>query len=316
MGWRNNFGNTKMQKDFHSIETNHIQEKENLVAYNFVIRIGMVLLPSLAVSLISYLISSLNIVNPEILANLIIISLIASIAWAIICGGKISKKFNEKDATEKRMPLYTNRNNFEILMDKLEGNGYHIQNYASDVKYSSAIVVDQDHRKWAYLKMPSSMWEYSNNDLIEFQICEDGEKIISSNAAKAIAGGLLFGTIGAIAGASGTRTIQQPKCTELYIEITVNNPMNPTLIIPFIEKGSSPLFRGSKEYLDHVAHAKECIALLTVIKSNRDSETLANNPNTTDLDQLDKLFQLKEKGVITQKEFEAKKEELLFTAKK
>lgn len=45
--------------------------------------------------------------------------------------------------------------------------------------------------------------------LIKYEVIEDGETVISGNAGKAVVGGILFGGIGAVAGAAASRTIKE-----------------------------------------------------------------------------------------------------------
>ena len=50
---------------------------------------------------------------------------------------------------------------------------------------------------------------YDYKDLIKYEVIEDGETVISGNAGKAVVGGILFGGIGAVAGAAASRTIKE-----------------------------------------------------------------------------------------------------------
>ncbi len=125
--------------------------------------------------------------------------------------------------------------------------------------------VDDVHKQF---RLPSSKNRkaiYSYDDIIDFALDEDGNTVTSGSLGRAVAGGLLFGGIGAaIGGMSGK---QKQTCSKLYINIKVKNMSNPVLYIKLIDfeiKRTSSIYKAAAE------SAQEIIAILQLIKAENE----------------------------------------------
>lgn len=104
------------------------------------------------------------------------------------------------------------------------------------------------------------------NDIIDFEISEDGNTVYKGRSGSALVGGLAFGVVGAIASAAGSKK-QEEVCTSLSVEIILNNLQMPRFTIPLITKSTN---KGSSIYSSAVSTANEIIATLKYIQNNQD----------------------------------------------
>lgn len=187
------------------------------------------------------------------------------------------------------------------------------------------LYLDNDSKKWFIKqgKYDSSPKMYSYSDLIEFEVYEDGDSIAKGTTkgktkgkgGHALVGGLLFGPVGAIVGASGkrktkevTKTITQEYCKILQVRIKVNDIAKPEIIIPLIEFQTK---KDSFTYNSRFNTAKELAANLAFIQENAEflEADLSNDDSLAD--ELEKLHSLMQKGILTEEEFSVKKKQLL-----
>jgi len=105
---------------------------------------------------------------------------------------------------------------------------------------------------------------YNFCDLLDFELNEDGNSIVKGKTASTVAGGLMFGPIGAIAGASGRKKVDN-ECTYMAIRLLLNDLDNPELNIELI-KQKTPKELGT--YKKKRKEAQSATALLTYIQNN------------------------------------------------
>lgn len=243
------------------------------------------------------------------------------ICWGIALVISIALSFtNRKRQKEKKEEIEGKRAERKEYIDnyikeKL-ANGFVLSREIRDIGEEYSIAIDQSNKKWMLiLANAATAYTYNFQDLINFEVCQDGKTIISGNEGEALLGGLMFGTVGAIAGAAGAKEAVQ-NCTDLHIDISVNDVRHPYQCISFI---SATVAKESPEYTYETAVVKEVAALLSYIKANsneletqkissRQSNYLNNNDKYI---ALEKLFELKEKGIVTEEEYKQKKQEIL-----
>lgn len=193
------------------------------------------------------------------------------------------------------------------------GTDFCLSREIRDIDAEFAIAVDKVHKEWLLIfGNKQEVFSYHFNDLISFELYQDGKSLISGTAGEALAGGLIFGAVGAIAGASSAKDIVT-NCTDLHINLSINDVKHPHHQLPFIIETVS---NDSNEYKYEIGFANEILSLLAFIKAN--SETEANDksasieePATDKYDEIKKVKELLDIGIITQDEFEAKKKQLL-----
>ena len=175
--------------------------------------------------------------------------------------------------------------------------------------------IDENSRQWAIGKgfIPSlkNVVPYSYDDIVDFELIEDGTSVTKGGLGRAFVGGALFGGVGAIVGGvTGGKKAHQ-KCTSLMIKITVNNINVPTEYIKLI---TSPTDKKSIIYKAAFQNAQEIISLLQLICSECEEQESIETTKINDTsvaDEIRKFKALLDDGIITEEEFNAKKSQLL-----
>lgn len=162
-----------------------------------------------------------------------------------------------------------------------------------------------------YLKNNAKPCIYNYEDILSFELLEDGEMITSGGLGSTAVGGIVFGRTGAIVGAITGKKKSKPVCTSLSLKITINDQQNPVEYIEFI---SSPTKGNGFEYKFALENAQKCSSMLEIICN--DVKSKANEPDSkamplSEADEILKFKNLLDAGVITQEEFELKKKQLL-----
>jgi hypothetical protein len=153
---------------------------------------------------------------------------------------------------------------------------------------------------------------YKYEDIVDFELLEDGAPITKGGIGRAVAGGLMFGGVGAIVGGVTGGKNTKGICNTLKIKITVNNMSNPTVYLNFI---TTPTKKDSFTYKTLYKTAQECLSVLQLICSSVDAERTVfakqqENP-TSAADEILKFKGLLDSGIITEEQFEIKKKQLL-----
>ena len=189
--------------------------------------------------------------------------------------------------------------------DLLYRSNFNINKELTDSNWS--IYVDNLQKKWCIYNSDTGFNKiFSFNDLIDYEIKEDNDSIIKGRSGSVVAGGLLFGGLGALAGASRSKKVKQT-CSRLVINIVVNDIDNPNIQIFLI---SSETQKDSITYKEKTDKANEFNGILKYIISNS-KETNSSSEKDNELEKLKKYKKLLDDGVITQEEFDKKKKDLL-----
>lgn len=181
--------------------------------------------------------------------------------------------------------------------------------------FGAYIKFDENNRKWFVpdgtfggVKNPVI---YSFDDIIAFELLEDGNSITKGGTGRAIAGGLLFGGVGAIVGGSAGKRKTKSTCTKLQIKITVNSMSTPAVYINLIAGETKT---DGFIYKTAYSSAQNILSVLQVICENNKTlhETMPDSTvSTSSADEIVKYKNLLDQGIITQEEFDAKKKQLL-----
>ena len=159
---------------------------------------------------------------------------------------------------------------------------------------------------------------YDYNALLNFQVKDNSSTIFTPGKAttktntgsmlgRAVVGGVLTGGVGAVIGATSASketvtTNGKSKTVHDYsIVLTMNDLKCPTLTINL--------------HKDSEATEKIASVLSIIINKNKELETVTTNPqdtrNESTIDALAKLAELKEKGLLSEDEFQQQKQKLL-----
>lgn len=186
-------------------------------------------------------------------------------------------------------------------------NKLEIENFKTTKKIGGFIEFDDINKKWFIPKDKSSKAYpkiYNYEDILEFELLKDGESVTKGGIGKAVAGGLIFGGVGAIVGGSTGKKTTKEVIKSLNIKITLNDINDPTEYINLIDF-KTPKF----EYQNIYTSTEEILSTLSIILEG--NKTVLNKKNYSDADEIVKFKNLFEEGVITQEEFNKKKQEIL-----
>lgn len=181
---------------------------------------------------------------------------------------------------------------------------------ADNKKY---MIIDEKNRKIGlypeYSNSKTIPSIYSFDDIINFELLEDGNSIISGGLKRAIVGNMLMGELGAIVGGITGKRKNINTCSSLIIRISINDLKEPNFIISFIKteiKKNSILYKQSKE------KANECISMLEFICNN--NENIINEQQNLNIDKGEEIAKYKsllDSGAITEEEFNKLKTEII-----
>ncbi|GEM_PF-701053 len=200
----------------------------------------------------------------------------------------------------------------EILVDILPDANYAVGRNDSFARF------DDKQRKLAIpgeihnVDLIKSYTVIDYDDIVSYELLEDGGAVMSGGIGRAAVGGLLFGGVGAIVGASTGQT-SNSTCSNLQIKITLNNPSNPThyfkLINKYTWKKTDSFFQSRYKDAQDI-----CSKLDLIIRENEQKANASSSENTTPsgpTEELRKYKALLDDGIITQEDFNQKKKQIL-----
>lgn len=133
-----------------------------------------------------------------------------------------------------------------------------------DKKIGSYFWVDTNLQKWCIPQGKLKKMVYSYTDIMDFELIEDGNTVTKGGLGRAVAGGVLFGGVGAIVGGvtGGKKTTQT--CSKLQIKIVIKDINSPILYIDLI---SFETKKDTAVYKSAIEAAQEIIAVLQIMCS-------------------------------------------------
>ncbi len=151
-------------------------------------------------------------------------------------------------------------------------------------------------------------WE----DVIDFQLLEDGNVIRRGGFGGALIGGALFGGAGAIIGHSA-RSKSVKTAEELAVKIVTRDELLPQIRIDLIH-GS--VKTDTRAYKRAAEAAQKVLTLLTIVTDSvQNASTIDSAPDggqgSSAADEIKKYKELMDEGILTPEEFDEKKKQLL-----
>lgn len=142
-------------------------------------------------------------------------------------------------------------------------------NISKELKFGTTIIaVDDINKKWSihwtstsFLLKEYPIFNYSQ--LLDFGVKENGNQIIQGRAGSALTGGVLFGTAGAIVGASRKKEISQTFTLELNIVVNDLNINCINILLLKDVKQNNPTYQTARTFVH------EAVALFTYIQNNQ-----------------------------------------------
>lgn len=195
----------------------------------------------------------------------------------------------------------------EIIATK-ERNKPLIARFKATKKVGS-LSFDDNTQTFIITKTKKNQDLYNYNQIVDFELLEDGESITKGGLGRAVAGGLLFGGVGAIVGGvtggKKTKTI----CKSLQIKITFRNSPRQTDYLQFIALETKT---NSFVYKTAYKSAQDTLSALQLAVDSVKIDISENSPSTiSGADEILKYKKLLDDGIISEEEFNAKKKQIL-----
>lgn len=157
---------------------------------------------------------------------------------------------------------------------------------------------------------------FSYDELLDYDLFENDLSIASGGVGRTIVGSAIAGPVGGVLGAMTATRKTKRSIDSMALQMTTNNLFFPSVMITYIDKETKT---SKKKYTDAYSKAQQTIACLNIIFKQQEeapiqtSESSPNNLNeTADMyEELKKLKELLDMGIINQEEFDQKKKELL-----
>lgn len=219
------------------------------------------------------------------------------------------------DVTDESVLISPKNKQKNNLVDKTKENVVNKKNkFVPTTKVGSYFALNDETNQWAVHKgiLPTFKYAdvYDYKDIVDFELIEDGTSIIKGGLARAVVGGTMFGGVGAIVGGvTGNRKVHQ-KCNSLKIKISLNKLDAPAIYINLISK---PIEKDYATYKDAYNNAQKILSLLQII-CNQVMENHSSVEKTnyfSAADEIRKFKQLFDDGIISEEEFNMKKQKLL-----
>lgn len=218
-------------------------------------------------------------------------------------------------------------NKMKAMEEKLES----LPNFSPTQKImgnngDTGLAIDEEAKKVVLIKNGPTgvdLKPITYRDVLSSEIFVDGETV--SKAARgsqfggALIGGLALGGVGAIIGGLSGKTRSSEKVKRIDLRVTVNDIKSPLHEINFMDiegKKDGIIYKSSME---QARHWHGLITVLIKLADNEDvrrergeSSSQANGGSTASLaDELSKLSDLRDKGVLSDEEFSVQKQKLL-----
>lgn len=178
-------------------------------------------------------------------------------------------------------------------------------------------LIDDTNRKFIFKKGEKYSKAYRFEDIIDYEVYENGASRVQGRAGSALIGGAFFGIGGAIVGSSRARNISN-ECNQLKLIIRVHDLKNPQIVFTYInglkyDKASVTY----KSMIDNIQYICSTLEYMTHEKTPVKPST----STTTQVPQViatkskkESLIELKEMldlGLITESDYEQKKKQIL-----
>ena len=183
--------------------------------------------------------------------------------------------------------------------------------------------VTDDTNQFIAIVTPDNFYVHRYSDIVSIAYEENGNDVFNKALGGAVVGGLLFGGVGAIVGGNTAKATQNKEIKSMSIKVLLKSTSNPTIALKIYKAGpdgavletKKEIYRTQYEQLmKEVSDIKDIFSIILDIVDKNSVQQVAAlnvNQNISVSDELMKLLQLKEAGVLTEDEFQAQKAKLL-----
>lgn len=161
-----------------------------------------------------------------------------------------------------------------------------------------------------YIRYKPSCYTLFNFDqIVDFELLEDGESIASGGLGRAAIGALAFGGTGAVVGGVTGKKKTKGTCTTMEIKVTVKDYPRPAFYIKLVQ---TQMKKDSLTYKSVSKMAQDILSSLQLITDRTASVSdESSSVQVSSADEIRKFKELLDDGIITEEEFNTKKKELL-----
>lgn len=197
------------------------------------------------------------------------------------------------------------------------------------IKAVQKVFLDENNKMFAIKNERGVFRPQKYSDLINYEVYENGNSILEGKTGRAIVGGLVGGSAGAIIGSSASREMKGT-CTDLQIIIHINDPTCTPIILTYIQRDNldkdSSAYRKIRESLQQIcsqlqfilnqknlAEAEKVNTLLKESSNIQKSINLQQSAHQapTKKEELLELKELFDEGLISEEEFNQKRKKIL-----
>lgn len=228
---------------------------------------------------------------------------------AQLTDGSLCSECLERCASELSHITHRSKDEISHHMQFMRQNKLEVDRFQATDRFGE-LYADFSSKRWFVsdnkLKKPGNPIILGFNQLADYSVTEDGKTIQKSGAGSAIAGGLLFGGIGLVAGGLVGRKSKEI-INKMSITIFVTSPWVESYTIPII---TTPVKKGSFTYNLFKSNFENYTKLLDKIQTQASAEQ-SSHAVFSAADEIKKYKELLDMGAITQAEFDAKKSQIL-----
>ena len=173
-------------------------------------------------------------------------------------------------------------------------------------------MADYKNKKWLLMNKNNIGRFYDFSIVLSYEIYEDGDCVVKGSIGRSLIGGVFFGIMGAIIAGRGKKNIQN-NCNSLKLIIRINEIDNPMIELVAID---APTSKDSSTYKSRVKSLQEICACFEFMINNKTLEeaTIIENSQIetkSKKEQLQELKELLDDGLITEEDYNKKKQEIL-----
>ena len=202
-----------------------------------------------------------------------------------------------------------------------------------DVKPSSPVIksyndyafITDDVNEFVTIVTPTNIHVLRYSDIVSISYDENGSDVFNKSLGGAVAGGLLFGGVGAIVGGNTAKATQNKEVRDMTIKILLKSTSKSKIILKIYEAGKDGAVLETKNDADkmhyeglmkEVSGIKDIFAIIIDIVDKNiamQKTAIVTQPQSINsvADELAKLIKLKDGGYLSEEEFNVQKARLL-----
>ena len=235
-------------------------------------------------------------------------------AIAVFYQGRYSKALEKKIQKEKGIHL-AQENQLNTLQD------FSVNQKLMGADKKQGIAIDESRGKICFIDYHQEEPKFRiflHKDILSSEIYQDGISITqtsrTSQIGGALIGSILFGSTGAIIGGLSGQTKTTNKVNRIDLRITVNDIKAPSYDLAILNK---EIDKQSAEYVEIINKLRHWHGMLDILIKRADNEDKTKEKDHSDgknfsiADELKKLAELRDSGILSEEEFHYQKQQVL-----